>query len=256
MRPTKAEVAHQFGSRSHAYATSPTHAGGADLEMLAEALQLAPTMRVLDVATGAGHTALAVAPRVQRVMAIDLAPEMIEQALTLAAQRGITNLQAQVMDCEALSFPGESFDAVTCRIAAHHFLDVEAAVREVYRVLRPGGRFGLEDTTSPADPDLDRFLNEVEKLRDPTHVRNYTDMEWRSMLEAAGFAVKSVQLYRKTHGVAEWIERSGVDRDATERVYAAFAAAPVAAREYFEIAYDGGRAVRFTADQMIFRADR
>jgi ubiquinone/menaquinone biosynthesis C-methylase UbiE len=256
VKPTKADVAHQFGSRSQAYATSPTHAGGADLQMLIEGLDLEPQMKALDVATGAGHTAMAVAPRVRQVTAIDLAPEMIEQTRRLATERGLTNLQAMVMDCEALAFPDASFDVVTCRIAPHHFLEVDAAVREIYRVLRPGGRFGLEDTISPADPALDAFLNEVEKLRDPTHLRNYTEAEWRAMLDAAGFEVRSVRLYRKSHDVAEWIERSGVGREATERVYGAFAAASDAARKYFEIECQGRRAVRFTADQMIFRADK
>lgn len=256
MKPTKEAVARQFGRTSHAYASSATHAAGADLGMLVEMLDLRPDMAALDVATGAGHTALAVAPHVRSVIAIDLAPEMLARTRELAASRGLSNLRTAVMDVEALAFPDESFDMVTCRIAPHHFLEVELAVREIARVLRPGGQFGLEDSCSPPDPVLDRFINEVERLRDPTHVRLYTEAEWRAMLEAAGLRVRSVRPHRKTHAVDEWIERSGIDRAATERVYAAFAAAPPVARRHFDIRFADGRAVRFTDDKLILRADR
>jgi SAM-dependent methyltransferase len=160
------------------------------------------------------------------------------------------------MDSEALSFPDASFDAVTCRIAPHHFLDVPAALREIARVLRPGGHFALEDSIAPPDPALDSFINEVEKLRDPTHVRSYTEAEWRFMLEAAGLEIRSSQPNRKSHDIPEWIERSDIGPDATERVYDAFAAAPPAARQHFNIHYQNGRATTFTDDKLIFRADK
>ena len=159
------------------------------------------------------------------------------------------------MDCEDLDFPDATFDAVTSRIAPHHFLDITRAIREIARVLRPGGQLALEDSCVPADPELDRFLNDVEKLRDPTHVRSYSEREWREMLEAAGFTLRTSRMYRKTHAVAEWVERSGIGQVAQDRLYAAFGASSPAARAYFYIQYDGEGAVRFTDDKLILRAD-
>src|SRR4029079_13525729 len=102
-----------------------------------------------------------------------------------------------VMDVEDLAFPDASFDGVTCRIAAHHFHNVDRAIAEIARVLRPGGRFVLEDSMSPHNPVLDRFLNGVETLRDPTHIRSYTEIEWRSLIDAAGLAFQWAATVKK-----------------------------------------------------------
>lgn len=252
----KDEIARQFGRLSHAYAESPGHARGSDLELLMALLDPAPGMRVLDVATGAGHTAAAAAARGAHVTAVDLAPEMVERTRELAAQRGLAGLEARVMDAEALDLPDACFDAVTCRIAPHHFPDVRAALREIARVLRPGGRFVLEDSTVPEDPELDAFLNGVEKLRDPTHVRSYTLGQWRAMLGVAGLEVARAEPYRKTHDVDEWIRRAGASAEARAAVEEAFLAASPAARRRFEIVIEGGRPRRFTDDKTLLRAEK
>lgn len=256
MTVTKDDVARQFGRTAEAYATSAGHAKGADLALLVGLLAPDPEMRVLDVATGAGHTAAAIAPHVREVVATDLAPQMIERTCELAAARGLSNLTAQVMDVEALDFPDHSFDAVTCRIAPHHFLDIQQAVREMARVLRPGGQFALEDSCAPADPVLDRFINGVERLRDATHQRSYSEAEWRAMLDAAGLEVTRAELYRKTHDVADWLARAAIDPDAAERVYAAFASAPPQARAYFALQFADERATSFTDDKLLLCAEK
>lgn len=256
MTVTKDDVARQFGRMAEAYASSPGHARGADLALLIGLLDLRPEMAALDIATGAGHTAAALAPHVREVVAADLAPRMIERVRALSAERGLDNVRAVVMDVEALDLPDAAFDVVTCRIAPHHFLNIAQALREIARVLRPGGQFALEDSCAPADPALDAFINDVEKLRDATHGRNYTAMEWESMLHAAGFTIGPREIYRKTHDVADWIARAGIDEAATERVYAAFAAATPAARAYFDLQFAGDRAITFTDEKLLLRADK
>lgn len=256
MKPTKEEVARQFDRMSTAYARSEGHAGGDDLDLLVRLVAPAQDMRVLDVATGSGNTAVAIAPLVASVIAIDIAPSMLERTRELAARRGLTNLSTALMDAEALDFDDASFDVVTSRIAPHHFIDIGRAVREIARVLRPGGAFVVEDSVVPEDLELDSFLNGVEKMRDPTHVRSLNAREWTELLGSAGLTPTNSAVCSKPHDFAPWISRAGMDDAGAERVYAAFAAAPPAAVERFAIAYENGRAVRFTDEKIIIRAEK
>ncbi len=256
MKPSKEQTAAQFGRMSKAYATSPGHARGADLTRLVDLLAPEPHMRVLDVACGSGNTAAAVAPRVRLVAAGDLALPMLQRVTELAAARGLKNVRAAAMDVEHLPFPGASFDAVTCRIAPHHFADARLAVAEVARVLKPGGIFAFEDNIVPPDPALDIFLNEVERLRDPTHVRSYNEEEWKNMLQAAGLRVVRTELYRRRDGVAEWLDRAGTGPKAQDLVYERLDGAPESARRHFELEYESGHAVGITDDKLLLRAER
>lgn len=254
MTPTKDEVSRQFGKNARQYALSPGHARGADLQIVFRLLKPEPWMRVLDVATGAGHTAAMVAPYVKHVTAVDLAQGMIDETVKLFGERGLVNADARVMDVEALDFPDRSFDAVTCRIAPHHFIDINKAVREISRVLVQGGLFVLEDSCAPEAKRLDRFINDLERVRDHTHVRSYTKAEWKAMLSAAGLFVTQTRNYRKTHDVKEWMDHVALDEEGRKRTLAAFAAAPEWARKHFKLVYDGDRATSYTDDKVILKA--
>lgn len=253
----KQAVADQFGRTSHEYLESPTHAGDADLDMLLELLAPDPTMRVLDVACGAGHTAVKVAPHVASVVATDLAPEMIERTLDLARNRRVTNLTGSVMDVEALDWPDGRFDGVTCRIAPHHFTDIRKALAEIARVMVPGGRFVVEDSAVPDDPSLANFLNDIERLRDPTHLRSFREVDWRSMLSDAGLIVRQVAWFRKRHAIEDWLRTARIGPHEAAAVRDAFRAAPPDAVAYFEIEFDStGVPVRYVDDKILIRADR
>ena len=142
-------VQQNFGTAAADYATSSYHAAGPDLKLLVEKAALRGTERVLDVGTGAGHTALAVAPHAARVTGIDLTQEMLEQARGLAASRKLANVSFLEGDALALPFDAASFDVVTSRQSAHHYAGISAAIDETKRVLSPGGRFLLIDTFAP-----------------------------------------------------------------------------------------------------------
>jgi ubiquinone/menaquinone biosynthesis C-methylase UbiE len=256
MKPTKQDVARQFDRMSHAYAESDGHARGDDLAMVVEFVSPASSMRVLDIATGAGHTALALAPKVHEVVAADIAPAMLQRTTELALARGITNVETVLMDAESLEFADASFDAVTCRIAPHHFLDVDRALSEVARVLRNAGAFVVEDSMVPEDPELDRFLNDLERVRDSTHVRSLTAAEWKIKLRRAGLEPRRETIFRKVQHVGDWIARAGISEQAASRVYAAFNAASREARQYFAIEFSADRATRFTDDKIIIRAEK
>ncbi len=254
MTTTKDDVRRQFGANAHNYAASKGHAQGSDLQIVLSFLDPQPHMRVLDVATGAGHTAALIAPAVQHVTASDLSPEMIAETAKLFAAKGLTNACAVVADVEALQFADASFDAVTCRIAPHHFLNIEKAIAEIARVLKPGGVFVLEDSFSPQAKRLDRFINDIEKRRDPTHVRAYTRREWRRMLIHAGLKVSRMQNYRKTHDIEEWMNNSGCSEALKDSVRAMFCEAPPVAKEHYDIKVEDGKPISYTDDKVIVKA--
>ncbi len=251
---TKEDIRRQFGNNAEKYAASKTHAQGSDLQILYSYVEPQPHMRVLDVATGAGHTAATIAPAVAHVTACDLAPEMIEQTRKQFAAKALANVDAVVADVEALDFADASFDVVTCRIAPHHFLDIEKAIAEIARVLKSGGAFVVEDSVSPQSKRLDRFVNSLEKLRDPTHIRAYTVREWRRMLLAAGFRVARSEIYRKTHKIEDWMSNAGCSEELKDAVRAMFLQAPEAAREHFSIELENGKPVSYTDDKLILKA--
>lgn len=232
-------VRRQFGPVAAAYATSSIHAGGADLIAMLEAANPRGTERVLDVATGAGHTALAFAPRVDSVVAVDLTDAMLATGRRLAEENGIANVTFVQGDAEDLPFPDAAFEIVTCRYAAHHFPRPLAAAREWARVLAPGGCLLLVDFVAPDDPATDTVLNTADLLRDPSHVREHTIGQWIAMLEAAGFAGVAASLWPVRVDFAAWTGRMQTPAAAAAQVRALFEAAPASVREALAIEADG-----------------
>jgi SAM-dependent methyltransferase len=225
----------RFGPAAAAYAASPVHRSGADLDAML-ALGTDPEVhRVLDVACGAGHTALAFAERVPEVVALDLTPAMLAQAEALAGERGLANLTFQPGNAAALPFPDASFDVVTSRLAAHHYEDPAQAVREAARVLRPGGLFLLSDIVAPEDPTLDTFLNAFEVLRDASHVRDHRVGEWRRWFEAAGLDSEAHGPWSMAIGFDAWVARIGTPAGAVTGLRALFDHAPAPSRRAFGI---------------------
>jgi ubiquinone/menaquinone biosynthesis C-methylase UbiE len=184
----------QFGAAAHAYTTSAGHGDPAMLARVVEFARPRPGDLALDVATGAGHTALAIAPHVARVVAYDLTPQMLQETQRNARARGLNNVETRQGAAEDLPFADASFDIVTVRQAPHHFADIRRAVREMARVVKPGGRIVVVDSTSPEDDELDRQYNHIERLRDPSHVRNYRGSEWCAMMEEAGLRIENLVL--------------------------------------------------------------
>jgi len=222
----KAKVRVQFGDNAAAYATSAPHAHGASLPRLVELARPQADWRVLDVATGAGHTALAFAPYVAEVVATDLTPEMLAVAAGLARDRGLANVTFAPADAEDLPFGDGAFDLVTCRIAAHHFPDVGRFLAEAARVLRPGGVLGLVDNVVPDDPVAAAFVNAFEARRDPSHVRCLPLAAWAGALADAGFAVTHAESAAKAILFATWIANMAVPAETAALLREMLASAP------------------------------
>jgi ubiquinone/menaquinone biosynthesis C-methylase UbiE len=202
-----AHVSSQFSSQARSYLASEVHAKGPDLEELARRVGRQPDAVALDLGCGAGHTTFRLAPLVKRVVAYDLSEAMLAVVAEEATRRGLGNVAAQRGSVDSLPYPAASFDVVVTRHSAHHWADPRAGVREMRRVLRPGGQAFVMDSVAPPTPLLDTWLQALELLRDPSHVRNHSVGEWKSMLSDAGFRVLETKGFRLRIDFASWIAR-------------------------------------------------
>ena len=204
----KASVQRQFNQVAANYSTSAVHARGRDLEEMVRAIPLTGQEQVLDAGCGTGHTALTFAPHVAQVIGVDFTEGMLAQGQQLAIDRGLTNVEFRSGDVETLPFAAAHFDLVVSRYSAHHWPHPTTALQEFRRVLRPGGYFLLNDIVSFDDFTADTYLQAIELLRDPSHVRDHTVAQWTAMLTAAGFIDISV-VYSGAVWIdfASWIQR-------------------------------------------------
>jgi ubiquinone/menaquinone biosynthesis C-methylase UbiE len=203
---SKTLVQEQFGKTAQSYLTSRPHAQGKSLERLVELTRPQPDWRVLDVATGAGHTAYVFAPHVARLWATDITDEMLAVVRGEIARRGIDNIRTAYARAEALPFEDESFDLVTSRIAPHHFDSIATFLHEARRVLKPGGNLALVDNVVP-EGRVGDYVNAFERLRDPSHLRAWSMAEWRAALAAHGFAVLHEEQMSKQMEFVSWAAR-------------------------------------------------
>lgn len=207
-----ADSREQFARVAQAYRTSRTHSDPVSLARFIDLAELRPNHRVLDVATGAGHVAMAAASRVRTVVALDITPEMLEQTRRHAAELEVRNVELVLADAEELPFPAASFDRVLVRSAPHHFPHLICALAEFNRVLVPGGALAVSDCSPP--PVVRDWLEVVEIGRDPSHVRSRALEEWRALLQALGFVVEHAERIEQEKDILDWFEVAAVpDRD-------------------------------------------
>ena len=208
--------------------------------------------KVLDMGCGAGHASFTAAGQVAEVTAYDLSSQMLEVVATAAKEKGFSNIVTQQGYAETLPFADASFDVVISRYSAHHWHDVGQALREVKRVLKPGGVIIVMDVMSPGHPVRDVWLQTVEALRDTSHVRNYSSGEWLTLATEAGLVVNQLLTDRLPLEFSSWVARMRTPEPLEEaiRLYQQSASAEVKA--YFELQEDGS----FTSDTILFEAHK
>ena len=185
-----------WSGRAEAYRTSTIHAAGEDLDLVVEWCEAGPGVTVLDVATGGGHVGRRLREAGATVVTSDPAPGMGADTTAPA---------------EHLPFADASFDAVACRLAAHHFTDVLAAVKEMARVSRD--RVVICDNTFVSE-----VSEEADRVRDPSHVRNYGVAEWESFLDLAGLEVVEERHLSRPLEIEPWLARVGCAGEDAARV--------------------------------------
>jgi ubiquinone/menaquinone biosynthesis C-methylase UbiE len=213
----KESVKNQFARNAEKYVVSETHAKGEDLPLLVEWLEPKADWLVLDIATGGGHVTKQVSPYVSQVFATDLTKEMLATAQK-HVKTDCDNVWFIVADAENLPFLDESFDAVTCRIAAHHFPNPQQFFREAARVLKPGGKFLLIDNVAANEDRIDEFVNKLEKLRDESHVRCYRVDEWTEWAKDASLDLKKSRTRKKTFDFPTWVRRTTTSEEQVNQV--------------------------------------
>ena len=235
MSDIKSAVQQQFEKAAANYRTSSVHARGEDLQWMVQAANLTGNERVLDAGCGAGHTAVTFAPHVREVVALDFTAAMLEQVEQLAAERQLRNVSTRHGDVEKLPFEAASFDVVVSRYSAHHWPHPLTALQEIARVLKPDGQFILSDAVAAPEPLLDTFLQTLEFVRDPSHVRDHSVQQWQAMLTEAGFQSKVVTSWEIALNFDSWVERIGTPTGNIATLRALFAGASEEVRSAFKI---------------------
>ena len=184
-----------FTQRAAFYTTSAAHKDPQTLARLVALAQPLVTWLALDVATGTGHTAFAVAPYVEQVIATDITQAMLEEATKLQHELGQSNIEFRIADVHQLPFDDASFDLVTSRRAPHHFSDLKRALAEMRRVLKHGGRLVIDDRSAPEDAHSADIMNKLDWFHDQSHVREYRPSEWRRLLTESGFQIEALEPY-------------------------------------------------------------
>ena len=234
----------QFARQSGNYGKGHILENIEDVRAALTHMTLPPKARVLDVATGGGHTGLFFASLGHAVTLSDITQAMLDRATQSARERGLS-VEACLHSAEVFPHADQSFDLVTCRVAAHHFSSPETFVRESARVLNSGGWFLLIDGTVEDDqPEAEEWSHQVEKLRDPSHNRFVTPRSWRRSCEAAGLRVLHCGLTPFKQPDLNWyFETAATTPENQRKVLELVRHAPASARRLCRLGDEEGKIV-------------
>jgi ubiquinone/menaquinone biosynthesis C-methylase UbiE len=233
-------TARQFGDMASNYLSSSVHSVGADLVRLVAMGQDRRPKHALDLGCGAGHVSFALARAgVPRITAYDLSEPMLAVVAQEARSKSYGAIETRLGAAERLPFQDGSFELIVTRFSAHHWSSVPSALREITRVLVPGGKLVVIDVISPELPLLDTMLQTLEVLRDISHVRNYGLSQWHTMLHDQGLNVCGSDTWKLSLEFTSWVRRIGTPEHRVQALRAVMADMPAEARDYFAVTADG-----------------
>jgi ubiquinone/menaquinone biosynthesis C-methylase UbiE len=246
----------QFGRQARFYSESVGHSSGESIQVVKDWVARGRYKKAADIGTGTGFTAVALAPYTESIVAADITPAMLRETRSLAERSDIANLSCVQAAAEELPFADGSLDLLACRIAAHHFLDLNKAVAEWYRVLAPESVLILADTTSPEDAPIAAWMNDVEERRDPSHILNLSPSEWLALLDTSGFETTDSTITSVPHDFDDWVRRSGTHSAVVDGLRNDMLSAPPGAVEAFDIRKDNTGIINFEWSCVVVRAIR
>ncbi len=254
----KQSAKERFGRRSGAYSKSSILSDKDQLNLIVDLIAPEKSDKVLDVATGNGFLAFEFAKRVSEynVIGCDMTRDMLLVAEGIQRERGLDNVDFRVMDVESLGFEDESFDIVSCRFAFHHFTAPWTAVSEMVRVCKTGGKIVLVDGLSSEDAAKSEYHNRIEQLRDPSHVRLYSQPELVGMLEAAGLNIIHARNWDADFYFDEWIKIADPGEEIEREVRRMMADSVEGDKTGLRVRFDDAGGLLFTYSTVILVAKK
>ncbi len=243
MNSTKQLVKRQFSENAEKYVRSQVHSSGDSLALLVDLVEPKPNWRVLDVATGGGHNALAFAKLTGNVIVGDLTHRVVMVARKHIRASSAVSVSALQFDAEELPFQNESIDLLTSRIAPHHFPNVQKFLTEAARILRSGGVLAIADNVSPDDEKLSNYLNAFERLRDPSHHWAHSVHVWKQMVADAGLRDIKVEILSKDLDFLDWSLRTNAGETTIIKLESMLRQAPVSLGNLLNPREVGGKLV-------------
>lgn len=213
------QILDRFGQQAERFERrGTTVANREQLQWAASFLELAPSMRALDVAGGTGLMARTIAPRIRRVVVLDLTPEMLQQARTGADEDGLANIALVRGDGEHLPFSDGSFEVVMSRYSFHHMPEPSKVLAEMARVAGRSHQVAVIDLISPDDPSLARSYNQMETLRDPSHTRALARRELETLVSRARLRVLRSGTREIETDLEDWLALAAASPAAAEEI--------------------------------------
>lgn len=206
-------VRESFTVQAQEYAAAPAIADPAHIARLVETVAPPADARVLEVATGPGHLALAFARVCREVVGVDLTPAPLAIAEAMRRERGLTNVRFEEGDAAHLAYAGGAFDVVFCRFAFHHFEDPARVLAEMTRVCRVNGTVAVDDLIVSEHAERAAYQNRFENLRDPAHTRALPLSALLRLFADAGLEIERVVTDALTPEVEAWLSRAHTPAD-------------------------------------------
>lgn len=214
------KVQENFGKNAQNYRYSLVHNNPNDLNRMVRLLKPQPQDKILDVATGAGHTAIKLADYTQeQVIAIDITREMLSEAKKQADKNNIHNIDFRIEDVHNMKSPDNVFDIVVSRLAAHHFSNIRRALKEMCRVLKTGGKLYILDCSTVDGNESEKMFNKIEFLRDSSHIYSYSPRIWTKLLKELPLTVEKMNFYKLRYELPQWFERMKTEKKNRDEIF-------------------------------------
>ena len=233
-------ISKQFGSSANDYLLSKDHATGNDLKKLSDFLSSHTRVnQSIDIGCGAGHISYIISQYSEHVYAFDLLPEMLQVVKDEANNRCLNNINIKQGNVESIPFNDNSFDLAVSRFSAHHWDNILKGIKETYRILKNSGEAIFIDVIAPNNAKHDTWLQTIEYLRDPSHVRDYSKKEWEKFLKKSNFTILETHNFKLRLNLNTWVKRMKTPLDKINIIKKIQRDSESTISEYFDIDKEG-----------------